>query len=139
MSSAAQSAKFSAPVYARGHGASQRRQESLGGVRGPAGRGHRYLRQSLFGLAPPLRTVQTRGILGDASQRGDAVPGGPAVSAGTHRQYSARRRGADEILGFAAALSGVVAAGRGDGGGGRPMAPDGVLVGQPGMERADDR
>src|SRR3974377_2419364 len=129
MSSAAQSAKFSAPVCTRGPGAPQRRQESLGGVRGPAGRGDRDFRQSLFGLAPPLRVVQTRGILGDASQRGDAVPGGPAVSAGTHRQYSARRRGADEILGFATALSGVVAAGGGGGGGGRTKRTEGGFVG----------
>src|ERR1039458_4456885 len=119
MSSAAQSAKFSAPVCARGHGASQRRQESLGGVRGLAGRGDRDFRQSLFGLAPPLRVVPAWGLLGNASQGGDAVQGGPAVSAGTPRPYSARRRGADEILGFASTLSGGVAASRGDGGGGR--------------------
>ena len=63
-------------------------------------------------------------ILGDASQGGDAVQGGPALSAGTHRQYSAGRCGADEVLGFASALSGVVAASRGDGGGGWQMARD---------------
>src|SRR6266566_6893370 len=139
MSSAAQPAKFSASLCHRGHGAPQRPQQGLGTVRGPAGWGDRDFRQSLLGLAPPLRVVQARGLLGHTSQGGYAVAGGSAVSAGTHRQYPARRSGANEILGFASALSGVVAAGSSDGGGGWEMAADGVFVGQPAMERADDR
>src|SRR6266566_1987915 len=128
MSSAAQPAKFSASLCHRGHGAPQRPQQGLGTVRGPAGWGDRDFRQSLLGLAPPLRVVQARGLLGHTSQGGYAVAGGSAVSAGTHRQYPARRSGANEILGFASALSGVVAAGSSDGGGGWEMAADGVFV-----------
>ena len=79
-----------------------------------------------------------RGVkLGDARQRGDELPRGQKIPAWTYWQYRAGRRGADEILGLASAVSGLAAPGGGDGGSGWQMARDDLLVRQPGMERAD--